>query len=123
MHSTNHDTRDTLDGYLRKGDSGDVDSVGSLQKSVVGAADVEVDGERDRELVPIRMTDSSGEGSIATLAVRKGDAQTLIFGPSSLILQEEPLLDRAMRGDPKACLILGGLLLVGVFVVAYRLLK
>jgi hypothetical protein len=37
--------------------------------------------------------------------------------------QEEPLLDRAMRGDPKACSILGGLLLVGVFVVVYKLLK
>jgi hypothetical protein len=37
--------------------------------------------------------------------------------------QEEPLLDRAMKGDPTACSILGGLLLVGVFVVAYKLLK
>jgi hypothetical protein len=37
--------------------------------------------------------------------------------------QEEPLLDRAMKGDPQACSILGGLLLIGVFVVAYKLLK
>jgi hypothetical protein len=35
--------------------------------------------------------------------------------------QEEPLLDRAMRGDPKACSILGGLLVVGVFVLVYKL--
>jgi hypothetical protein len=37
--------------------------------------------------------------------------------------QEEPLLDRVMKGDPKACSILGGLLLIGTFVVVYRLLK
>jgi hypothetical protein len=37
--------------------------------------------------------------------------------------QEEPLLDRVMRGDPKACSILGGLLIVGTFVVVYKLLK
>jgi len=35
--------------------------------------------------------------------------------------QDEPLLDRAMRGDPKACSILGGLLVVGVFVLVYKL--
>jgi len=35
--------------------------------------------------------------------------------------QEEPLLDRAMRGDPEACSILGGLLIVGLFVAAYKL--
>lgn len=37
--------------------------------------------------------------------------------------QDEPLLDRAMKGDPQACSILGGLLLVGIFVVVYKLLK
>jgi len=37
--------------------------------------------------------------------------------------QDEPLLDRAMRGEPKACTILGGLLVVGVFVVIYKLRK
>lgn len=37
--------------------------------------------------------------------------------------QEEPLLDKVMRGDPEACSILGGLLVVGLFVVAYKLLK
>ena len=37
--------------------------------------------------------------------------------------QEEPLLDRAMRGDPTVCSILGGVLLVGIFVVVHKLLK
>ena len=37
--------------------------------------------------------------------------------------QEEPLLDRVMNGDPVACSILGGLLLVGVFVVVCKLLR
>jgi hypothetical protein len=37
--------------------------------------------------------------------------------------QEEPLLDRVMNGDPAACSILGGVLLVGVFVVVCKLLK
>jgi len=37
--------------------------------------------------------------------------------------QEEPLLDRVMRGDPEACSILGGLLVVGIFVVIYKLSK
>jgi hypothetical protein len=37
--------------------------------------------------------------------------------------QEEPLLDRVMNGDPVACSILGGVLLVGVFVVVCKLLK
>ena len=37
--------------------------------------------------------------------------------------QEEPLLDRAMRGEPEACSILGGLLIVGLCVVAYTLKK
>ncbi len=37
--------------------------------------------------------------------------------------QEEPVFDRAMRGDPQACAILGGLLVIGVFVVIYRLSK
>jgi len=35
----------------------------------------------------------------------------------------EPLFDKVMRGDPEACSILGGLLLLGVFVVVYRLMK
>jgi hypothetical protein len=35
--------------------------------------------------------------------------------------QEEPLLDRAMRGDPTVCSILGGLVLVGIVVVVYKL--
>ncbi len=37
--------------------------------------------------------------------------------------QEEPLLDRAMRGDPQACSILGGLLLVAIFFAVYTLRK
>lgn len=37
--------------------------------------------------------------------------------------QDEPLLDRVMRGEPQACSILGGLLVVGLFVVVYKLLK
>jgi hypothetical protein len=37
--------------------------------------------------------------------------------------QEEPLLDRAMRGDPTVCSILGGVLLIGIFVVVHKLLK
>lgn len=37
--------------------------------------------------------------------------------------QEEPLLDRVMRGDPEACSILGGLLVIGVFFVIYKLSK
>jgi hypothetical protein len=37
--------------------------------------------------------------------------------------QEEPLLDRALRGDPEACGILGGLLVLGLFVAAYKLMK
>ena len=35
--------------------------------------------------------------------------------------QEEPLLDRAMRGDPTVCSILAGLVLVGIVVVVYKL--
>lgn len=35
--------------------------------------------------------------------------------------QDEPLLDQVMRGDPKACSILGGLLVIGVFVLIYKL--
>lgn len=37
--------------------------------------------------------------------------------------QEEPLLDRVMNGDPTACSILGGLLLLGAFLVVCKLLK
>jgi hypothetical protein len=37
--------------------------------------------------------------------------------------QEEPLLDKVMRGDPEACTMLGGGLVVLVFVVVYRLLR
>ena len=37
--------------------------------------------------------------------------------------QDEPILDRAMRGDPEVCSILEGLLVIGVFVVIYKLAK
>jgi hypothetical protein len=37
--------------------------------------------------------------------------------------QDEPILDRAMRGDPEVCSILGGLLVIGLFVVIYKLAK
>ena len=37
--------------------------------------------------------------------------------------RDEPLLDKAMRGDPEACGILGGILVIGVFVVIYKLFK
>jgi hypothetical protein len=37
--------------------------------------------------------------------------------------QEEPLLDKVMRGDLETCSILGGVLVVGLFVVVYKLLK
>ena len=41
----------------------------------------------------------------------------------SLSKEQEPLLDRAMRGDPTVCSILGAVVLVGVFFVAHKLLK
>jgi hypothetical protein len=45
------------------------------------------------------------------------------IGPAMRCIEAEPLLDSVMRGDPRACSILGGLLLVGMFVVVYKLLK
>jgi hypothetical protein len=32
-------------------------------------------------------------------------------------------LDRVMRGEPQACSILGGALIIGLFVVVYKLMK
>jgi len=37
--------------------------------------------------------------------------------------QDEPLLDRALRGDPEACTVLGGLLVLGLFIAAWKLMK
>jgi hypothetical protein len=37
--------------------------------------------------------------------------------------QDEPMIDLVMKGDPEACTILAELLVLGVFIVACKLMK
>ena len=55
-------------------------------------------------------------GSIAQQASRSQRWQ-------ASIRQDEPMIDLVMKGDPEACAILAELLVLGVFIVACKLMR